>query len=86
MNLLLTLLIGSLVGAAAAVITGRLEQLGASTVVGVTGAVFFAILAYALSGQSNLLFSWSNLFWSFIGAIFSAVLLYLPNFLPNKKT
>ena len=77
MSLLLSLIIGGIVGWAAAQVAGRDEGIIASVLIGVVGSIIGGALSSLFGGgtQSYMLFSWSGLFWSFIGAIIFVVIL-----------
>lgn len=76
MSLIITLLIGGIIGWLAARVAGRHEGVVASVVIGVVSSVIGGFLSTVLSGgQAYLAFSWAGLLWSFIGALVLAFLL-----------
>lgn len=79
MGLIITILLGALVGYVAAYLFGRREGFLASLVIGIVGAVVGGFLSRLFTGenQSYLVFSWVNLLWALGGSIVVVVLLNL---------
>lgn len=77
MNLLVTLIIGGLVGWLAARLAGRDEGILASMAIGVVGSFIGDLISTLFTGsnQSYLAFSWVGLIWSFIGAFVLVLIL-----------
>jgi uncharacterized membrane protein YeaQ/YmgE (transglycosylase-associated protein family) len=71
MSILLFLIIGGLVGWAAATLLGRDEGLAGSVVIGIIGAFIGSFVSRFFTGtnQSYLSLNLGNLFWAFIGAL-----------------
>jgi uncharacterized membrane protein YeaQ/YmgE (transglycosylase-associated protein family) len=71
MSLLIALIIGGIVGWLAAQLLGRNEGIIASILIGVVGSILGGFISSLFNGstQSYLLFTWSGVFWSFIGAL-----------------
>ncbi|HVS58123.1 MAG TPA: GlsB/YeaQ/YmgE family stress response membrane protein [Candidatus Saccharimonadales bacterium] len=71
MGIIAFLILGAIVGWLAAAVMGRREGVLGSMIIGIVGAFLGSILSYWTTGadRAYLAFSWSGLFWSFIGAI-----------------
>ena len=77
MSIIVMLIIGGLVGWAAARMMGRDTGLLASIVIGIIGSFIGGFLSTLFTGsdQSALAFSWVGLFWSLIGAVILVAIL-----------
>lgn len=71
MSIIITLIIGGIVGYIAARLLGRDEGVLASIVIGVVGSFIGGFISTLFSGsdQSYLAFSWVGVFWSLIGSL-----------------
>ncbi|MEO5628129.1 MAG: GlsB/YeaQ/YmgE family stress response membrane protein [Candidatus Saccharimonadales bacterium] len=77
MNLIITLLVGGVIGWLAAAVAGRHEGLFASILIGVVGAFIGSFLANLLgSGTgSYMTFTWPGLFWAFLGSLVLVIIM-----------
>jgi len=77
MSLLVALIIGGLIGWAAAALMGRREGIIASIVIGIIGSIIGGFIAtlFNSGSQAVLAFSWSGIIWSFIGAVILVAIL-----------
>ena len=77
MNLLTILIVGGLVGWAAAAVTGRHEGIIASILIGIVGSFIGSFVSLLFTGgdRAYLAFSWVGVFWSFIGAFILVLIL-----------
>lgn len=77
MGLIITLIIGGIVGWLAAKVAGRNEGIIASVIIGVIGSIIGGLISTIISGSNRayLSFSWMGLFWSFVGALILVLLL-----------
>lgn len=77
MSLITYLVLGALVGWLAAKMAGRDEGVIASIFIGIIGSYIGGFLSRALTttDQAYLAFTWSGLFWSFIGALIFVLIL-----------
>jgi uncharacterized membrane protein YeaQ/YmgE (transglycosylase-associated protein family) len=71
MSIIYMLIIGGIVGWAAARIMGHDTGILASIVIGIVGSFIGGLISFLITGsdQSYLAFSWVGLFWAFIGSI-----------------
>lgn len=71
MSIIVTLIIGGLVGWLAAHLLGRQEGILGSVVIGIIGSFIgsFVSVFFTGSDRSYLAFSWVGLFWSLIGSL-----------------
>jgi len=71
MSLIAYLLIGGIVGWLAARVAGRDEGVIASIIIGIVGSMIGGAISHVVTGSDRayLDFSWSGLFWSFVGAL-----------------
>ena len=78
MNLLIALIIGAFVGWLAGQMAGREQGILGSMVIGVVGSFIGSFISMLFTGadRSFLAFSWTGLFWSFLGAL---VLVFILN-------
>lgn len=86
MGLLVFLILGAIVGALAASLLGRREGILASIVIGIIGSFIGSFVSHLITGadRAYLAFSWTGLFWSFIGAL---ILVAILNALrPRRRT
>ncbi|MDQ5982389.1 MAG: hypothetical protein QG549_386 [Patescibacteria group bacterium] len=79
MSLIIALLIGGLVGWLANRVTGREDGIIMTVIIGVIGSLIGSFVSSVIVGTdlANLAFSWSGIFWSFVGAL---VLVFILNF------
>lgn len=77
MGIIILLIIGGIVGWLAAKVAGRDEGIVASIVIGVVGSFIGSFISTLFTGanRSYLAFSWTGVFWSFIGALLLVILL-----------
>jgi uncharacterized membrane protein YeaQ/YmgE (transglycosylase-associated protein family) len=77
MSLIAMLILGGLVGWIASAVMGRDEGVIMSVIIGIVGSVIGGFVSMLFTGgdQAVLAFSWSGLFWSFIGAVILVALL-----------
>jgi uncharacterized membrane protein YeaQ/YmgE (transglycosylase-associated protein family) len=87
MSLIVTLLVGGIVGWIAAQIAGRDEGLIGSVVIGLVGAVIGSVLAQLFgSGQTSYLtFSWVGFVWSLIGSVLLVAILNAVQFRSHRS-
>lgn len=71
MSFIITILIGGLVGWLATRVTGRDEGMVMTVIIGILGSLIGSFVSAMIVGTdlANLAFSWSGIFWSFIGAL-----------------
>lgn len=71
MSVIAMIIIGGLVGWAAAEFMGRHEGIIASVVIGVVGSFIGSIVSAFVTGSDNsyLALSWVGVFWSFVGSL-----------------
>ncbi len=71
MSLIIALLIGGLVGWLATRVTGREEGIILTVAIGIVGSLIGSFVSSMIVGTdlANLAFSWSGIFWSFVGAL-----------------
>ena len=71
MCIIITLIVGGLVGYVAARMLGRHEGMLASILIGIVGSFIGSFISTLFSGsdQSYLSFSWVGIFWSLIGSL-----------------
>lgn len=83
MSIIITLIVGGLVGYVAARLLGRHEGMLASILIGVVGSFIGSFVSTLFSGsdQSYLTFSWVGIFWSLIGSL---ILVGIMNALSNR--
>lgn len=86
MGLIVTILLGALVGYLAANLMGRREGFLASVLIGIAGAFVGSVVSRLLGvgDQSALVLDWSNLFWALGGSILVVVLLNTFQNRPNQ--
>lgn len=85
MSLLLTLILGSVIGWGMAEVTHHQEErMILSIIVGIVGAVGAGGLFTLLSGgpEALMLFSWTSFMWAIIGA---GILSLLLNIIPTRR-
>jgi uncharacterized membrane protein YeaQ/YmgE (transglycosylase-associated protein family) len=75
MDLLISLVIGGIIGWAAAALMGREEGILASVAIGVVGSIIGSLLASLFGGGGYLAFSWAGIIWSFVGALLFVLIL-----------
>jgi uncharacterized membrane protein YeaQ/YmgE (transglycosylase-associated protein family) len=77
MSIIVTLIIGGIIGWLAARAVGREEGILASIVIGIIGAFIGTWIARAVGSGTGtyLAISWAGLVWSFIGAVIFAAIL-----------
>lgn len=85
MGLIITILLGALVGYLAAYLLGRREGFFASLLIGVVGSFLGGLVSRLFTGadQSVLAFTWVGLFWAFLGSV---VLVLTLNFIQHRPT
>jgi len=85
MSIIVFLVLGALVGWAAAELMGRHEGLLASIVIGIVGSFIGSWISELFTGsdRSYLTLSWVGIFWSFIGAV---VLVGILNMFSHRHT
>ncbi len=71
MSIIITLIVGGLVGYVAARMLGRHEGVLASILIGIAGSFIGSFISTLFSGsdQSYLTFSWVGVFWSLLGSL-----------------
>lgn len=71
MSIIITLIVGGLVGYIAARLLGRREGILASVLIGVVGSFIGSFISTLFSGsnQSYLSFNWVGVFWSLLGSL-----------------
>lgn len=86
MGLIITILLGALVGYLAAHLFGRREGFVVSAVIGVVGAILGNVVSNLLGAgnQSALNFDLSNLLWALLGSIVVVVILNAVQNRPNN--
>lgn len=86
MGLLITILLGALVGYIAAHVMGRHEGFIVSTLIGIVGAILGNFISDLLGfgNQSALAFDWSNLLWALGGSIVVVLILNAIQHRPNQ--
>ncbi len=84
MNIIITLVVGGLVGYVAARMLGRHEGILVSVLIGIVGSFIGGFISTLFSGsdQSYLAFSWVGMFWSLIGSL---VLVGIMNALSSRS-
>lgn len=84
MSIIITLIVGGLVGYVAARMLGRNEGILASVLIGIVGSFIGGFISTIFSGsdQSYLAFSWVGMFWSLIGSL---VLVGIMNALSSRS-
>ena len=77
MGIIVAIILGGLVGWAAARVLGRQEGVLASIVIGVVGSFIGNLISQMFTGtdQSMLALNWSGLLWSFLGALILVAIL-----------
>lgn len=77
MSIIVTLIIGGIVGWLAAQILGRREGLLGSIVIGIVGSFIGSFVSQLFTGsdRSYLTFAWSGFFWSLVGALILVAIL-----------
>lgn len=77
MSVIVYLIMGGLVGWLAAKVAGRREGVIASVLIGIVGSFLGGFLSRLVTGSdlAVLAFSWTGLFWSFVGALLLVVIL-----------
>lgn len=75
MDLFISLVIGGIIGWAAAAVMGRDEGIFASIAIGVIGSVIGSLLASLFGGGGYLAFSWVGVIWAFVGALLFVLIL-----------
>ena len=71
MSIIVTIILGGLIGYLAAKIMGRHEGVIASVIIGIVGSFIGGLVSQLFTGsdRSFLAFSWMGLLWSLIGSI-----------------
>lgn len=71
MGIIVWIVLGGIIGWLAAKLLGRQEGIIASVIIGIIGSFIGGVISRLFTGsdRSFLAFSWTGLFWSFIGAI-----------------
>jgi uncharacterized membrane protein YeaQ/YmgE (transglycosylase-associated protein family) len=71
MTILTILIVGGLVGWLAARLMGRDEGIIASILIGIVGSFIGSLIStlFTSSDKAYLAFSWTGIFWSFLGAV-----------------
>ncbi len=84
MSIIITLIVGGLVGYVAARMLGRHEGILISVIIGIVGSFIGGFISTLFSGsdQSYLAFSWVGIFWSLIGSL---VLVGIMNALSSRS-
>lgn len=77
MGIIAMLILGGLVGWAAAAMLGRREGILMSIIIGIVGSFLGGLVSQIFTGgdQAVLAFTWAGLFWSFIGAVILVAIL-----------
>ena len=77
MSILVSLIVGGIIGWLAAKVAGRDEGILGSVAIGIIGSIIGGFLSSVLGagGHAYLAFSWASLIWSFVGALILAMLL-----------
>lgn len=86
MGLILTILLGALVGYVAAHLMGRREGFLASTAIGIVGAILGGVISRLLGvgNQSALVLDLSNLLWALGGSIVVVLILNAVQHRPTR--
>lgn len=85
MEIIISLLIGGIVGWLAARVAGHGESVLGSIVIGIIGSCIGAIVSarFINANGSLLAFSWGAIFWAFIGSLILAALLNMLEYRQN---
>ncbi|HEY4160775.1 MAG TPA: GlsB/YeaQ/YmgE family stress response membrane protein [Candidatus Saccharimonadales bacterium] len=77
MSIIISLIIGGVIGWLAAKVAGRNEGIIASMAIGIVGSIIGGFLSVVLGagGHAYLSFSWASVAWSFIGALILVLIL-----------
>ena len=77
MGLLIAIIIGGLIGWLAAMISGRDEGIFGSIIIGIIGSFIGGALStlFGSGSQNYLSFTWTGLFWTFLGSLVLVVIL-----------
>ena len=77
MSIIVTLIVGGIVGWLAAQILGRREGLFGSIVIGIVGSFIGSFVSQLFTGsdRSYLAFAWSGFIWSLVGALILVAIL-----------
>jgi uncharacterized membrane protein YeaQ/YmgE (transglycosylase-associated protein family) len=77
MSIIIMLILGGLVGWAAAALMGRREGILMSVIIGIVGSFLGGLVSRVFTGGDSavLALTWSGLFWSFIGAVILVAIL-----------
>jgi uncharacterized membrane protein YeaQ/YmgE (transglycosylase-associated protein family) len=88
MGLIVTILLGALVGYLAAHLMGRREGFLVSVLIGIVGAFLGNVVSHLLGvgDQSGLVLDWSNLLWALGGSILVVVILNAIQHRPNHPS
>lgn len=77
MSIIISLIVGGIIGWLAAAVAGRHEGLIGSVAIGIVGSIIGGFLSSVLGsgGNAYLAFSWGSLVWSFVGALILSIIL-----------
>lgn len=77
MSIIVTLIVGGIVGWLAAQILGRREGIFGSVVIGIVGSFIGSFVSQLFTGSdhSYLAFAWSGFIWSLVGALILVAIL-----------
>ena len=77
MSIIVTLIVGGIVGWLAAQILGRREGIFGSVVIGIIGSFIGSFVSQLFTGsnRSYLAFAWSGFIWSLVGALILVAIL-----------
>ncbi len=84
MSIIITLIVGGLVGYVAARLLGRQEGVLASILIGIVGSFIGGFVSRMVSGsdQSFLAFNWVGIIWSLVGSL---ILVALMNAMSSRR-
>lgn len=84
MSIIITLIVGGLVGYVAARLLGRQEGILASILIGIVGSFIGGFVSRMVSGsdQSFLAFNWVGIIWSLVGSL---ILVALMNAMQSRR-
>ncbi|MBC7546899.1 GlsB/YeaQ/YmgE family stress response membrane protein [Candidatus Saccharibacteria bacterium] len=77
MSLIITIILGGIIGYVASKLMGREEGIIVSVIIGIVGSFIGGFISTLLtnSDKSYLAFSWMGLFWSLIGSVILVAIL-----------